>query len=514
MDMKPLKLALTVSLLALAGGIAHAQDAAAPAPGTATQAAPATTAPADASTAAATPSADPATPPSTPDAQAAPAAPASKTTPRLSVAPLPEEQVAPECDVTPAEITTLKEPQYGAASNMWDILYAEEGMDVFTDLVPVDATSVVAGGAYTKDLNDTVYHPLLIKYDERLKPVWTVRADTKEQQTIHRIIKTKDGFTVLGDLNDSAHGNGIYIAAYTDDGKEKAKPAPIFEKGGDLDAKAFVASQDGSGYIIAAQFIDDKDQEKQNGFLYKISKSGQLIWKRSYPTGRSNVFNNIQTALDGSYIVTGQIVLEGNRSGGWLIRVDEQGAIKWQRSYPRGLAASLQSAAQTKEGDLVLSGKARPVDYQGKGLSAWVMKTDSTGNPLWQRYFRGVYSYEAPDVIVYEDGRASVLFSGAGLDSERRSHARLVTFSPQGRVMFVEDFTDGQNAAATRLVAGLNGERIIVGHAQTSFGEDQESNEASAAPEYTYDAWLLAGVPLETFNDPCAPAPGLSPILP
>jgi hypothetical protein len=507
MDMKPFKLALTVSLLALTGMAAHAQDAAPPAPEAAAQAAETPAAEAAAPVPAQTP-AQSAVP------EAAPETPAADAAPRLSMATLPEEQTTPECDVTPAEITTLKEPQYGAASNMWDMLYAEEGMDVFTDLVPVDATSVVAGGAYTKDLKDTVYHPLLVKFDERLKPVWTVRGEAKDQQTIHRIIKTRDGFTVLGDITDHARGNGIYIAAYTDEGKEKAKPAPLFEKGGDLDAKAFVPSQDGSGYIVAAQFIDDEDQEKQNGFLYKISKNGNLIWKRSYPTGRSNVFNNVQTALDGSYIVTGQIVLEGNRSGGWLIRVDEQGAIKWQRSYPRGLAASLQSAAQTKEGDFILSGKARPVDHQGKGLSAWVMKTDSTGNPLWQRYFRGAYSYEAPGVIVYEDGRASVLFSGAGMDSERRSHARLVTFSPQGRVMFVEDFTDGQNAAPARLVAGLNGERIIVGHAQTSFGEDQESNQASAAPEYTYDGWLLAGVPLETFDDPCASAPGLSPILP
>ena len=512
MDMKPFKLALTVSLFALAGAAAHAQDAVPPAPEATAQAVPAST------PAAETPAQSPAAAEAAaePSSATTPAAetPAADTAPSLSATTLPDEQTAPECDVTPAEITTLKEPQYGAASHMWDMLYAEEGMDVFTDLVPVDAKSVVAGGAYTKDLQDKFYHPLLVKFDERLKPVWTVRGETKDQQTIQRIIKTKGGFTVLGDITDTARGNGIYIAAYTDEGKEKAKPAPLFEKGGDLDAKAFVPSQDGNGYIVAAQFIDDKKQEKQNGFLYKISKNGNLIWKRSYPTGRSNVFNNIQTALDGSYIVTGQIVLEGNRSGGWLIRVDEQGAIKWQRSYPRGLAASLQSAEQTKEGDFILSGKARPVDHQGKGLSAWVMKTDSTGNPLWQRYFRGAYSYEAPGSIVYEDGRASVLFSGAGMDSERRSHARLVTFSPQGRVMFVEDFTDGQNASAARLVAGLNGERIIVGHAQTSFGENQESNEASAAPEYTYDGWILAGVPLETFNDPCASAPGLSPILP
>ncbi len=494
MDLKPLKLAVAVSLLALCAGHAHAQGTAA-APSAETVPEP---------TATGTPAAAPAPSEIVPETPPA-------SVPTLSNNPLPTEA---ECGITPAEITSLREPQFGAASNMWDIMHAEEGMDVFADLVPIDATSFVAGGSYTKDVKDETYHPLLVKFDERLKEVWTVREETKHQKTIHRIIKTKDGFTVLGDLTDPARGNGIYIGSYDNDGKVKGEAAPIFESGGDLDAKAFVAAQDGTGYIIAAQFIATKDQEVQNGYLYKVSKSGKVLWKRFYPTGRSNVFNNIQTTLDGTYVVTGQIVMDGNISGGWLLRIDGNGAIIWQRTYPRGLAATIQAAAQTKEGDFILTGKARPTDYQGKGLSAWVMKTDSTGNPLWQRYFRGPYSYEAPDVIVYEDGRASVLFNAAGLDSQHRSHARLVTFSPQGQVKHVEDFTDGQNSAATRLVSGMSGERILVGYAQTSFGEDQQANDAASAPSYTFDAWLLAGVPLETFEDPCATGPKVSPILP
>lgn len=416
------------------------------------------------------------------------------------------------CDFATSEITTIREPRFGKG-NVWDIVYAQDGMDVFSDAVPLDNNMIVAAGVYTKDKDDTVYHPLLVKFDERLKPVWEVRPMTMQLQTIHRMIKTKDGFTVLGDINTN-HSNGIYIASYDNDGKARGEPASIFEKGGDLDAKSFVRASDGSGYVIAAQFIDSKDREKQNGILYKVSRTGKLVWKRSYKTGRSSVFNNVKVAQDRGYIVMGQIVMEGNISGGWLLRVDENGALKWQRTYPRGQAASFQAAAHTKEGDLILAGKARPVDYDGKGLTAWIMKTDAAGNPLWQRYFKGPYSYEASDLIVYEDGRASVLISGEALDSERRSHARLLTFSPQGEIKVIEDFTEGQNASAYRVVPGMAGERVLVGHAQTSFGEDQESNEASAAPVYTFDGWLMAAVPLGNFDDPCAPAPKISPILP
>jgi hypothetical protein len=418
-----------------------------------------------------------------------------------------------ECVSALSEITDLREPEFDGGSS-FDIVYAEDGMDMFADAVSQDNNTIVAAGAYTKDAKDTIYKPLLVKFDERLKPVWEVREETTDMRTIQRLIATKDGFTVLGDIGAAKKGGGIYIASYGNDGKVRGKPVPIFEAGGDLDAKAFVLAGDGSGYIVAAQYINDKDDQQQYGLLYKVSKSGKTVWKRSFKTGRSTVFNNVQTALDGnSYIVTGQIVMEGNQSGGWLLLVDTNGAIKWQRTYPRGVAASLQAAAQTKEGEFILSGKARPTNYTGQGLAAWILKTDSTGNPLWQRFFRGPYSYEAPDLIVYEDGRASVLIAGAGLDEDHRSHARLITFSPQGNIHHLEDFTEGQNSAAHRLVSGMGGERILVGYAQTSFGEDQEGNEASAAPVSTYDAWLLAAPPLDLYEDPCAPKAAMSPIL-
>jgi hypothetical protein len=132
---------------------------------------------------------------------------------------------------------------------------------------------------------------------------------------------------------------------------------------------------------------------------------------------------------------------------------------------------------------------------------------------MWQRYFQGPYDYEASDLITYEDGRSSVLINAAALDADHRSHSRLITFSPQGRIHHIEDFTDGQNSAAHNLVSGAEGERVIVGYAQTTFGEDQASNEAAAAPVYTFDAWLVAATPLDVFEDPCANPQDLSPIL-
>ena len=121
MDLKPLKLALAVSILALCASPAQAQG---------TAAAPnAETVPEPEAAPAPGPSAEAVEKPEEPDVPA--------STPTLSPQAIPQEA---ECGITPAEITKLREPQFGAASSMWDILYAEEGMDVFADSL-VEAVS-------------------------------------------------------------------------------------------------------------------------------------------------------------------------------------------------------------------------------------------------------------------------------------------------------------------------------------------------------------------------------------
>ncbi|MFA5593620.1 MAG: hypothetical protein WC989_09955 [Micavibrio sp.] len=437
--------------------------------------------------------------------------------PGLSASHAREGTVDPslvECYAPQGEIITLREPFFEGVLSAWHILYAEGGMDSFSDIAVLDAGHIVAAGSYNKGKDDTGYRPLLVKFDERQKPVWIVREEGAAHKTIQRLYEVNGGFTVIGNIDDAEKGRGIYIGSYNEDGSVRGKAVPFFEKGGRLDARAFVPSQDGKGYIIAAQFIDDRDEEKQRGILMKISKAGELVWKRSYTAGRSTVFNNIQTAQDGSHMVSGQIVTDGNKSSGWFLVVDDNGAVKWQETYPRGLAATFQAAGQAENGDYILIGKSRSQDHEQEGLAAWIMRTDSKGKMIWQRFLQGAYIYDAPDLIVYEDGRASVLLNAGGLRGDQRSHVRLVTLSPTGAIQHVEDFTDGQNAAASRLVPGYAGERILGGFAQTSFGEGQETNEAAAAPSYTYDGWVVAATALDLYDNPCVRENKASPILP
>jgi hypothetical protein len=327
------------------------------------------------------------------------------------------EEKAPDCSISGTEITTLSDPVFGGP-NIWDMVDGGDGMDVFSDIVPLENGHFVVGGSYTKDKKDNVFHPLIIRYDERFKKLWEIRPATTAHKTVQRILKTKDGYAAVGDMRDATKGQGFYILFLDDKGKASSEVS-FFEPGGYLESKSIVHATDGTGFIIAAQFTDAKDDQKQYGFVYKVARDGKIIWKRSYRPGPTTVFQNLKPSLKGQYVVVGQIVTGGNKSAGWAMRIDNDGAIGWQKTYPRGLAATLYSVSEFLDGSFLLTGKIRPLTGESNSMAAWVMKVDTTGNPIWQRYYKSdFYDYGAGDSIVYEDGRGSVLVNGASIHKD------------------------------------------------------------------------------------------------
>lgn len=410
----------------------------------------------------------------------------------------PGSAPAQTCDVIAEEIVKLRAPAF-ANYLQWDQLYGKDGMEQFSDVAVLIDGSVVAAGSYTKDDKDPVYKPLLVHMTEKGKVLWETREEETKFKTINRIAPFKDGYVVLGDLSDPKRGDGIYVALYSREGKRKNQWG-IYEKGSNLDGKAVVPAPDGTSLIIAAQVNPGGGAAGQYGVLYRYTMSGKQVWRHGYSPGLRSVFNNMTPAPDGGYIVTGSVQTEDARMSGWLLRVDDSGAVMWQRHYARGSFGTLTSSAVTKEGDILLSGEVKPVG--GKRSSAWVMKIDPAGNTLWQRYYAGAYGFTAQDVIAYHDGRAIVLVDAVAQNLKDISYGMFMMFTPRGYLMNIDEFSQEQGARVFRMKLGPTEERVTVGYAQTKYADTLSPLDI---PVNTFDGWIAAGVPLDPYDDPCLP---------
>jgi hypothetical protein len=102
-------------------------------------------------------------------------------------------------------------------------------------------------------------------------------------------------------------------------------------------------------------------------------------WARSYGGTREEVAWTIQQTSDGGYIVAGRTASFG--AGGtdvWVLKLDGNGAIQWQKTYGGQADDSAISIWQTSDGGYVVAGGT-----ESFGAGDWdlqVLELDEDGN--------------------------------------------------------------------------------------------------------------------------------------
>ena len=124
--------------------------------------------------------------------------------------------------------------------------------------------------------------------------------------------------------------------------------------------------------------------------LVKTDSAGGLQWHKLYGNevfaGYNNIVSVVQTR-DLGYVLFGE--------GGYIAKADAEGNIQWTKALSvRGVQAGIQTVYE----DYVLVGN---MDAGGNNV-VWIVKTDESGNVLWNNEYTG--GYTVYDVIEAYDG--------------------------------------------------------------------------------------------------------------
>lgn len=155
-----------------------------------------------------------------------------------------------------------------------------------------------------------------------------------------------------------------------------------------------------------------------DGWVVKIDSDGNLQWQHSLGGTVEDFMNEVINTADGGYMcvgysdsndgdVTGHHSFAGV-SDMWLVKVDAEGNMEWQRSYGGSFADWGNAVLQTADHKYIIAGTASSddgdiTDPHGD-YDYWIVKTDSTGNILWQKNYGGSQQDEATEI--------SITFSG------------------------------------------------------------------------------------------------------
>ncbi|WP_116790111.1 T9SS type A sorting domain-containing protein [Flavobacterium psychrotrophum] len=146
-----------------------------------------------------------------------------------------------------------------------------------------------------------------------------------------------------------------------------------------------------------------------------VAQQPAITWQKSLGGTQYDGLNDINPTPDGGYIicgyttgVDGQTVETFGGNDGWLTKLDANKNVVWQKAYGGNKNDQSSKVLPTPDGGYVFTG----FSYSDQGTFAaahgnadmWVVKTDASGNVLWQRLLGGNEQDIAMGIALAPDG--------------------------------------------------------------------------------------------------------------
>ncbi len=127
-------------------------------------------------------------------------------------------------------------------------------------------------------------------------------------------------------------------------------------------------------------------------WLVKLDGAGAVQWQKVYDYSSGDLWNHIVALEDGGYVVTGEILAAAFfRGDAWVVRLDELGGVIWDRRLGDHLGIpgfdGGRRVLPTQDGGFAVA--AGTSTGGGGGEKLWLIRLDSQGSLVWNRRLGG-----------------------------------------------------------------------------------------------------------------------------
>jgi len=202
-----------------------------------------------------------------------------------------------------------------------------------------------------------------------------------------------------------------------------------------------------SCYITAGScFVDNGDVNGNHGlfdyWVVKLSNSGTILWQKCIGGSDNDACNSVISTIDGGCLVIGESAsIDGDVTGhlggwdSWLVKLNPNGGIDWEKSYGGPSYETGKVVTQTNDSSIYL---ASLVFLSGGDISGvigggdyWVVKTDMTGNLIWEKCFGGTGRDVPTSISVVNDNELLLVGYTESNDGDvTGNHGGICQFNP------------------------------------------------------------------------------------
>jgi hypothetical protein len=285
--------------------------------------------------------------------------------------------------------------------------------------------------------------------------------------------------------------------------------------GGSLEdyAQSVTQTSDGNLVVLGTSAsidgtVTDKTNTDYDYWLMKLDPQGNVLWSKTYGGSREDIGQKVVETSDGGFAIAGYSQSsDGDASANqgfhdnWLLRLDSQGNILWEKSYGYAGHDHAYSLIQTNDGGFFMTGFLDVTASGGEGNQRnsnsnrhgigefWCHKLDAHGNIQWRRYFGGSNNDRSYGVVQANDGGFVVTgFSESNDFDITNNHGSydywVIKLDVQGNLLWEKSFGGSEVDQSRAIVKTADNSYIIAGNSFSSDG-DIDINLGSS------DFWLI-----------------------
>jgi gliding motility-associated-like protein len=280
--------------------------------------------------------------------------------------------------------------------------------------------------------------------------------------------------------------------------------------GGDnVDIATSIRVAKNGGYIVAGSTNslggdvlnnNSSTSDATDYWLLKLTETGLLEWAKAYGGTNYEYAYAIDNAHDGGFIAVGEsssndVDVVGNHGNGdcWILKVDRNGLVQWQRSMGGSNLDVGRSVKATPDSGYIVAGFSfssnGDVLHNNRSGNIWIIKLDASGKEEWQKSIGGSLPDYAYDIEPVSDGGyiiSGIAYSNDGDISGNHGGADciVVKLGSKGDTQWINCFGGTQDDVGQSVKETGDGSFIVAGYTKSNDG-----NVSGAHGDV--DAWVI-----------------------
>jgi hypothetical protein len=284
----------------------------------------------------------------------------------------------------------------------WEKSYGGPGDEVYTASIEQTKDEGYIVATMTNSFGAGDFDFWILKLDKNGNIQWQKTYGGINEDRAFMVKQTKDGgYIVIGDTRSFGIWDDLWILKLNPNGEiqwQKAYGGPYMEDG-------YVIQQTKDNGYIAVGATQSFEAGFWDFWVLKLDENGNIQWQKSYGGKDDDGYTYaLQSTLDNGYIIGGWSRSFSNKHVGWILKIDGNGNIQWQKAYKLIGEDRIFSIKQINNNEYIVSA-GYDCYYGGSNCSDfWIFKIDSNGNIKWQKSYGGIGMEIAQSLQIIDNG--------------------------------------------------------------------------------------------------------------